>query len=344
MRPIRIPSSRARGFVMIAPHGTRWPNGPTSGPVVPTARPLESVGPSDAHPHPRDQLPTRTDRAAGAALIRRRRPGQGIPPRARHGGGRRGRHPVHLQPGRDLRERPVVPRRVPGAEADPDRDARASRRTSWPSRSTRTGSRTRPTTCSRWRPGWTRWCSARRRSTRRSARRSARPRPRAHRAPRRARCSTRRPGRAGARGPRRRSAPRPTRSSRSAPTSRPTSLGDLRGRDVVVVGAGQMAGLAVKHLRDRGVGAIRVVNRSLERARALAERSGAELRRSRSAAGGDRRRGPGGVGHRRRRGGDRRARGAERARREPARARSSCWTSPSRATSPRMSRRSTASG
>ena len=51
-------------------------------------------------------------------------------------------------------------------------------------------------------------------------------------------------------------------------------LGDLHGRDVVVVGAGQMAGLAVKHLRGRGVGAIRVVNRSLERARALAERSG----------------------------------------------------------------------
>ena len=51
-------------------------------------------------------------------------------------------------------------------------------------------------------------------------------------------------------------------------------LGDLRGRDVVVVGAGQMAGLAVKHLRGRGVGTIRVVNRSLERARALAERGG----------------------------------------------------------------------
>ena len=52
------------------------------------------------------------------------------------------------------------------------------------------------------------------------------------------------------------------------------ALGDLQGRDVVVVGAGQMAGLAVRHLRERGVGTIRVVNRSLERARALAERSG----------------------------------------------------------------------
>ena len=52
------------------------------------------------------------------------------------------------------------------------------------------------------------------------------------------------------------------------------ALGDLRGRDVVVVGAGQMAALATNHLRDRGVGSIRVLNRSLERARALAERTG----------------------------------------------------------------------
>ncbi len=51
-------------------------------------------------------------------------------------------------------------------------------------------------------------------------------------------------------------------------------LGDLRGRDVVVVGAGQMAGLAVRHLRERGVGTIRVLNRSLEHARAIAERNG----------------------------------------------------------------------
>ena len=51
-------------------------------------------------------------------------------------------------------------------------------------------------------------------------------------------------------------------------------LGDLRGRDVVVVGAGQMAGIAVEQLRGRGVGTLRVLNRSLERARALAERTG----------------------------------------------------------------------
>ena len=51
-------------------------------------------------------------------------------------------------------------------------------------------------------------------------------------------------------------------------------LGDLRGRQVVVVGAGRMAGLAVQHLHGRGVGRVRVLNRSLEHARALAERTG----------------------------------------------------------------------
>ena len=54
------------------------------------------------------------------------------------------------------------------------------------------------------------------------------------------------------------------------------ALGDLGGRDVVVIGAGQMAALAVKHLHRRGVGPIRILNRSLEHARALAERTDAE--------------------------------------------------------------------
>jgi glutamyl-tRNA reductase len=53
-------------------------------------------------------------------------------------------------------------------------------------------------------------------------------------------------------------------------------LGDLSGRSVVVIGAGTMASLGVKHLRRRGVGKIRILNRSLPRARALAERSQAE--------------------------------------------------------------------
>ena len=53
-------------------------------------------------------------------------------------------------------------------------------------------------------------------------------------------------------------------------------LGDLSGRSVVVIGAGTMASLAVKHLRRRGVGPIRILNRSLEHARSLAERHTAE--------------------------------------------------------------------
>jgi glutamyl-tRNA reductase len=52
------------------------------------------------------------------------------------------------------------------------------------------------------------------------------------------------------------------------------ALGTLRDRSVAVVGAGQMASLAAKHLRQRGVGAISVLNRSTERARALAGRIG----------------------------------------------------------------------
>ena len=50
-------------------------------------------------------------------------------------------------------------------------------------------------------------------------------------------------------------------------------LGGLRGRAVVVVGAGQMAGLAVKHLHERGIGSVHVLNRSVEHARVLAERT-----------------------------------------------------------------------
>jgi glutamyl-tRNA reductase len=53
-------------------------------------------------------------------------------------------------------------------------------------------------------------------------------------------------------------------------------LGGLAGRSAVVVGAGGMASLAVKHLRGRDVGHLRVVNRNLDRARRLAARAGAE--------------------------------------------------------------------
>jgi glutamyl-tRNA reductase len=54
------------------------------------------------------------------------------------------------------------------------------------------------------------------------------------------------------------------------------ALGGLIDRSVVVVGAGQMAALAVKHLRNRGVGPVRILNRSLEHARSLAARTEAD--------------------------------------------------------------------
>jgi glutamyl-tRNA reductase len=53
-------------------------------------------------------------------------------------------------------------------------------------------------------------------------------------------------------------------------------IGGVAGRSAVVIGAGQMASLAVKHLRQRGVGPVRILNRSVERARALAQRIDAD--------------------------------------------------------------------
>jgi glutamyl-tRNA reductase len=54
------------------------------------------------------------------------------------------------------------------------------------------------------------------------------------------------------------------------------ALEGLAGRATVVIGAGTMAGLAIHHLRGRDAGPIRILNRSPERARALAGRAGVE--------------------------------------------------------------------
>lgn len=54
------------------------------------------------------------------------------------------------------------------------------------------------------------------------------------------------------------------------------TLGGIKTANVVVLGAGEMAELTVEALRKRGVEQIRVVNRTLERAQALAQRWGAE--------------------------------------------------------------------
>jgi glutamyl-tRNA reductase len=54
------------------------------------------------------------------------------------------------------------------------------------------------------------------------------------------------------------------------------TLGTLEGRSVLVVGAGGMGALAARVLRERGVGRLRILNRSLERAARLASRLGGE--------------------------------------------------------------------
>jgi glutamyl-tRNA reductase len=54
------------------------------------------------------------------------------------------------------------------------------------------------------------------------------------------------------------------------------ALGGLSGKSALVVGAGGMASLATGHLRSRGIGHLRILNRSVDRARRLAARAGAE--------------------------------------------------------------------
>jgi glutamyl-tRNA reductase len=51
-------------------------------------------------------------------------------------------------------------------------------------------------------------------------------------------------------------------------------FGSLRGRRVLVLGAGEMSELVIKHLKGRGVAEVRIANRTPERARLLAERVG----------------------------------------------------------------------
>jgi len=54
------------------------------------------------------------------------------------------------------------------------------------------------------------------------------------------------------------------------------SVGPLAGRSALVVGAGGMASLAAKELRGRGIGRLRILNRSPERAGRLAAKAGGE--------------------------------------------------------------------
>jgi len=53
-------------------------------------------------------------------------------------------------------------------------------------------------------------------------------------------------------------------------------FGNLKGHAALIVGAGAVAEQVVEHLRNRGVGSLRVANRSLDRAQELARRVGGE--------------------------------------------------------------------
>src|SRR5688572_15347303 len=68
----------------------------------------------------------------------------------------------------------------------------------------------------------------------------------------------------------------PASVSSLAATVAEKTIGHIKTASVVVLGAGEMAELTVEALRKRGVQKIRVVNRTLERAHALADPWGAE--------------------------------------------------------------------
>ena len=53
-------------------------------------------------------------------------------------------------------------------------------------------------------------------------------------------------------------------------------FGDLKGHSALILGAGAVAELVVENLRNRGIGSLRVVNRSYDRAEELARRMGGE--------------------------------------------------------------------
>jgi glutamyl-tRNA reductase len=53
-------------------------------------------------------------------------------------------------------------------------------------------------------------------------------------------------------------------------------FGDLEGHEALILGAGTVAEQVVEHLRNRGIGRLRVVNRSRDRAEDLAQRMGGE--------------------------------------------------------------------
>ena len=53
-------------------------------------------------------------------------------------------------------------------------------------------------------------------------------------------------------------------------------FGNLKGHSALILGAGEVADQVVEHLHNRGIGPLRVVNRSYDRAAELAQRMGGE--------------------------------------------------------------------
>jgi glutamyl-tRNA reductase len=53
-------------------------------------------------------------------------------------------------------------------------------------------------------------------------------------------------------------------------------FGNLKGHNALILGAGEVADQVVDHLKNRGIGSLRVVNRSFDRAAELAKRVGGE--------------------------------------------------------------------
>ena len=53
-------------------------------------------------------------------------------------------------------------------------------------------------------------------------------------------------------------------------------FGNLKGHSALILGAGAVAEQVVEHMRNRGIGNLRVVNRSFDRAAELAQRVGGE--------------------------------------------------------------------
>ena len=183
---------------------------------------------------------------------------------------RRGRGAVHLQPHRGLRLGLPLPRRPRRRHRRAGRVRRHLRSASCGPSARSTSTRARSPTPSPSPPGWTRWWSARARSSARSSSALT-----AAQAARHRRHRAQLPVPAGPPGRQAGAEPRPRSASagRSLVTAAydllAAEIGALAGRRVLVVGAGSMAGLAARTAAAAGAD-VTCVNRTLARAQRLA--------------------------------------------------------------------------